>query len=112
MKRRNVQLAFIGEGGGGGTRSVLDSLVDGDEAVTIDIRSGQLLVVVPAGTADEQIFQNASRLGGRLVLENGLEMSFEIEDEAIGAQFSTSPCGEQADTHPDLSALPSVPGGA
>jgi hypothetical protein len=111
MRRRNVQMAFIGEGGASGPNP-LDSLVDGDEAVEVEITSGKLLVVVPAGTPDEEIFQAARRMGGQLVLENGLEITFEIEDGATGAQFSATPRGEQSDTHPDLSAIPNVPGGA
>lgn len=111
MKRRNVQMAFIGEGGASGPNE-LDALVDGDEAVEIEVKAGTLLLVVPAGTPDDQIFQAARRVGGQLVLENGLETSFEIEDGATGAQFSATPQGDQADTHPDLSAIPNVPGGA
>jgi hypothetical protein len=110
MKRRNVQLAFIGEGSAPGAD--LDSLVDGDEAVEVEIRGGQLTVVVVPGTEDDRVFEAPKRLGGQLVLEDGRTLSFEIEGEAIGALFSAGRVGDQADTHPGLSALPNVPGGA
>ena len=110
MKRRNVQLAFIGEGSA--PTADLDSLVDGDEAIEIEIRGGQLTVVVVPGTSDDRIFESPKRLGGQLVLEGGRTLSFEIEGEAIGALFSGGHVGDQADTHTDLSGLPNVPGGA
>ena len=110
MKRRNVQLAVIGEGSA--PTADLASLVDGDEAVEVEIRGGQLTVVVVPGTEDDRIFESPKRLGGQLVLEDGRTLSFEIEGEAIGALFSAGHVGEQADTHPGLSALPNVPGGA
>ena len=110
MKRRNVQLAFIGEGSA--PTADLDSLVDGDEAIEIEIRGGQLTVVVVPGTSDDRIFESPKRLGGQLVLEGGRTLSFEIEGEAIGALFSGGHVGDQADTHTDLSGLPNGPGGA
>jgi hypothetical protein len=110
MKRRNVQLAFIGEGSA--PTADLDSLVDGDEAVEVEIRGGQLMVVVVPGTSDDRIFDAPKRLGGQLVLEGGRTLSFEIEGEAVGALFSAGHVGAQADTHTDLSGLPNVPGGA
>jgi hypothetical protein len=110
VKRRNVQLAFIGEGSAPGAE--LDSLVDGDEAVEVEIRGGQLTVVVVPGTPDDRLFESPKRLGGQLVLEDGRTLSFEIEGEAVGALFSSGHVGDQADTHTGLSALPNVPGGA
>ncbi len=111
MKRRNVQMAFVGEGS---TASDMDAenLVEGDEAVDVDVVSGKLMVVVPAGTPDDQIFDDASNLGGELVLENGLRLSFEIKDEAVGAQFSATRDRQRSDDHEGLSSLPDVPGGA
>ena len=111
MKRRNVQLAFEGEGSSP-PMGAPDVLVDGDEAVEVGVMGGKLMVVVPSRTPDERIFEQASVVGGELVLENGLRLSFEIKDEAVGALFSTIKLGEQADTHPGLSGLPHVPGGA
>ena len=111
MKRRNVQMAFVGDGY---STSDMDpaAMVDGDEAVDIEVRGGKLMVVVPAATPDERLFDKASVLGGELVLENGMVLSFEIKDGATGAQFSATPRGEQRDTHTGLSSIPNVPGGA
>jgi hypothetical protein len=109
MKRRNVQLAFLGEGTPGGD---VTAIMEGDEAIQLEITSGKLMVVVPAGTPDEEMFEMATRLGGELVLENGLLFSFEIEQEAEGALFSATPEGERTEEQPDLSTLPDVPGGA
>jgi hypothetical protein len=111
VKRRNVQMAFVGDGY---SPSDMDptTMVDGDEAVEIDVTGGKLMVVVPAGTQDERLFEKLSVLGGELLLENGLVLSFEIKDGAVGAQFSATPVGKREDDHAGLSALPDVPGGA
>lgn len=111
MKRRNVQMAFVGEGNTM-PDTAPENLVKGDEAVDIEIRSGRLTVVVPAGTSDDLLFNRQQRLGGELLLENGLRLSFEIEDGATGAQFSVTPDGLRQDTHEGLSSIPDVPGGA
>ena len=109
MKRRNVQMAFVGEGTESGDDAV-DQLVDGDEAVDIDVRGGKLMVVVPAGTPDDEIFDAATNLGGELVLENGMRFSFTLEDAAVGAQYSATR-NQEDDTHVGLSSLPNVPSG-
>jgi hypothetical protein len=109
MKRRNVQMAFVGEGTENGDEAV-DQLVDGDEAVDIEVRGGKLMVVVPAGTPDDQIFEAAQNLGGELVLENGMRFSFTLEDAAVGAQYSATR-EPQDDSHAGLSSLPNVPSG-
>jgi hypothetical protein len=109
MKRRNVQMAFVGEGVDTGDDAV-EQLVDGDEAVDVDVRGGKLMIVVPAGTPDDRIFDAAQRLGGELVLENGMRFSFTLENEAVGAQFSATR-EPPADTHEGLSSLPNVPSG-
>lgn len=111
MKRRNVQMAFVGEGITTDDTSA-DNLVEGDEAVDVEVRGGKLMIVVPAGTPDDEIFEKASTLGGELELENGLRFSFEIKDGAVGAQFTASRVKERSDTHEGLSSLPDVPGGA
>jgi hypothetical protein len=113
MKRRNVQMAFVGEGI---TEEVnndenVQDLIEGDEAIDVEVTGGKLMIVVPAGTPDEHIFDSASRMGGELILENGLRLSFEIEGGAVGAQFAATRAGEQQDTHQGLSSLPDVPGG-
>lgn len=107
MKRRNVQLAFIGEGST--TTEPVDDLVMGDEAVELTVQGGALTVVVPAGTPDERIFEAASVVGGELVLENGVRLSFEIKGEAIGGLFSAAPAGMQDEFHEGLSSLPNTP---
>ena len=109
MKRRNVQMAFVGEGTSSGDLAV-EQLVEGDEAVDVEIRGGKLMIVVPAGTPDDQIFEAAQNLGGELVLENGMRFSFTLEAAAVGAQFSATR-DEQDDTHEGLSSLPNVPSG-
>ena len=109
MKRRNVQMAFVGEGVSSGDDAI-DQMVEGDEAVDVDVRGGKLMVVVPAGTPDDQIFDAAAQLGGELVLENGLRFSFTLEDAAVGAQYSASR-DRQDDNHEGLSSLPDVPSG-
>jgi hypothetical protein len=110
MQRRNVQLAFVGEGNSDEETNI-DNLVEGDEAVDIEVTGGKLMLVVPAGTPDEQIFDAASVLGGELVLENGLRLSFEIQQEATGAQFAATKAGLEHDRGAGLSSLPDIPGG-
>ena len=110
MKRRNVQSAFVGEGLPDPDEDA-ENLVEGDEAVDVKVTGGKLMVTVPAGTLDEQIFDQARTLGGELVLENGMRLSFQIESEAVGAQFTVSR-GPEDDSHVGLSSLPDVPGGA
>jgi len=110
MKRRNVQMAFVGEGVSANDDIAIDQLVDGDEAVDVDVRGGKLMVVVPAGTPDDQIFEAARNLGGELVLENGLRFSFTVEQEAVGAQFSATR-EKQKDVNEGLSSIPDVPSG-
>jgi hypothetical protein len=111
MKRRNVQLGFVGEGVSRDDMEV-ESLVEGDEAVDVVVTGGKLMVVVPAGTPDEQVFDAASTLGGELELEGGLRLSFEIKSEAEGAQFMATRAEAQTeDTHEGLSSIPDVPGG-
>ena len=110
MKRRNVQMAFVGEGPTSGDDDV-ENLVAGDEAVDIEVTGGKLMVVVPAATPDDQIFDRASVVGGEILLENGMRVSFEINTDATGAQFIATKQDEN-DTHEGLSSLPDVPGGA
>jgi len=111
MKRRNVQMAFVGEGVTAANDDVaIDQMVDGDEAVDVEVMGGKLMVVVPAGTPDDQIFEAARNLGGELVLENGLRFSFTVEEAAVGAQFSAT--REQQDNdEAGLSSIPDVPSG-
>jgi len=109
MKRRNVQLAFVGEDAT--HYGDVQSLTEGDEAVDIEVRGGKIQVVVPAGTPDDRLFEDPSLVGGMIELENGQILTFEIKDGAEGAQFSTTQ-GEQEDDHAGLSSIPNIPGGA
>jgi hypothetical protein len=111
MDRQNVQMAFVGEGTTADDIAP-ENLVTGDEAVNVAVKGGKLMIVVPAGTPDQAIFDDASMLGGELLLENGVTLSFEIKDGATGAQFMATRDGEREDTHTGLSALKDVPGGA
>jgi hypothetical protein len=79
--------------------------------VDIEVTGGKLMLVVPATTPDDRIFEAASLAGGELVLENGYRFSFEIKSEAVGAQFAATESGEQEDEHEGLSTIPDVPGG-
>ena len=108
MKRRNVQLAFVGEDST--PDDAVQEQAEGDEAVEIAVAGGTLMVVVPAGTPDEQIFAAAATLGGELLLESGLRLTFEIKGEAVGAQFAATAVEGQA-AHVGLSALPDIPSG-
>jgi hypothetical protein len=109
MKRRNVQMAFVGEGTSTDDL-VPEHIVEGDDAIDVAVTGGKLMVVAPAGTPDAEIFEKATVLGGELILENGLRLSFEIEGEAVGAQFTASAHVER-DSQAGPSSLPDVPGG-
>jgi hypothetical protein len=110
MKRRNVQMAFVGEGISS-ANTAAEQLVEGDEAVDVDIIGGKLMVVVKAGTPDDQIFDSARNLGGEIELEGGLRFSFTIEGEAVGAQFSATRDRQREESNDSLSSLPDVPSG-
>jgi hypothetical protein len=109
VKRRNVQEAFVGEPTADPTEP-LDNYAEGDEAVDIEVRGGKLLVVVPAGTPDGEVFDKHTFLGGELELEDGRVLSFQIQDGAVGAQATLRASGER-DRGEGLSSIPNVPGG-
>ena len=110
MKRRNVQLGFVGEGIAENTD--IEQLTEGDEAIDIEIQGGKLMVTLPAGVPDEEIFEQAGIIGGELILETGQRFSFEIQVEgAIGVTYTTTDKAQE-DDHTGLSSLPDVPGGA
>lgn len=110
MKRRNVQQAFIGEPTGSDLTSALDSQADGDEAIELAVRGGTIMLVVPAGTPDDQLWEARSFLGGEIQLEDGRILSFEMQGDAVGAQATVKPA-DQDDRGAGLSSLPNVPGG-
>jgi hypothetical protein len=109
VKRRNVQEAFVGEPTGDPTEH-LDHYAEGDEAVDVEVRGGKVMLVVPAGTPDPDVFERHTYLGGELELEDGRVLSFEIQDGAVGAQASIKAAGER-DRGAGLSSIPDVPGG-
>jgi len=109
VKRRNVQEAFVGEPTGDPTQS-LDNYAEGDEAVDIEVRGGKIQLLVPAGTADGDVFEAHTYLGGELELEDGRILSFTIEDGAVGAQAAVRERSER-DRGVGLSSIPDVPGG-
>ncbi|HEX2033664.1 MAG TPA: hypothetical protein VHS99_05730 [Chloroflexota bacterium] len=88
MKRLNVQDAFAGEGNP--HQEGVRVAETGDEAVELKVVSGRVLVVVPAGTADGDLFEYQERVLGELVLEDGTTLSFTIEDGATGAYIGVS----------------------
>lgn len=109
MKRRNVQEAFIGEP----ERSAMDALdnyADGDEAVDLEVRGGKIMLVVPAGTPDDKVFDSPTFIGGDVELEDGRVLSFQIEGDAVGAQVAFKPA-EKDDGVTGLSTLPDIPSG-
>jgi CBS domain-containing protein len=91
MKRLNIKDAFVGEPSGAADGS--DE--EGDEAVVLAVRGGEIVLVVPSGTPDEQVLGNPSIIRGALRLENERVLSFEICDGATGAFFED----ESAELH-------------
>jgi hypothetical protein len=108
VKRRNIQEAFVGEPDG--AQNAMDNMVNGTEAVDIEVRSGKLMLVVPAGTPDDQLFDKQNFLGGEMVLEDGRILSFEIQDGAVGANATVKPGEDESQRTNGLSSIPDVPG--
>ncbi len=79
MRRVNIQAAFMGEGG--------DSDTGDDEGLALAVRGGEVVLVLPAGTAEDNAVHAASMLRGSLRLETGRVLTFEIHDGAVGAFF-------------------------
>jgi hypothetical protein len=109
MKRRNVQQAFVGEPTGREPMT-FDNLTDGDEAVDIEVRGGKVMLVVPAGTADTEMFDRKTFVGGELELEDGRVLSFQIQDGAVGALAAVHE-STQRDRSVGLSSIPDIPSG-
>ena len=79
MRRVNIQAAFLGEGG--------DSDTGDDEGLALAVRGGEIVLVLPAGTPEDNAVHAASTLRGSLRLETGRVLTFEIHDGAVGAFF-------------------------
>jgi hypothetical protein len=88
MKRQNIQDAFVGEGNP--HQEGMRVAATGDEAVEVEVVSGRVMVVVPAGTPDEDIYEQQERVLGELHLEDGTVLSFTIEDGATGAHIGVT----------------------
>jgi CBS domain-containing protein len=100
MRRLNIKDAFVGEPSGAG-----DSLEEeGDEAVVLTIRGGEVIVVVPPGTSDERALEASLLIRGALRLENERVFTFEIHEGATGAFFED----ESAELHRRRQATGSV----
>jgi CBS domain-containing protein len=84
MRRVNIRAAFVGEPS---YDSDSRSAEDGDEAVSLVVRGGELTAVVPQDTADGDVLEEATILRGTLHLENERVLTFEIVDGATGAYF-------------------------
>lgn len=93
MRRVNIQAAFMGEPSA--AAEALDT-IESDEAVTLLVRGGELTVVVPAATPDEQVLDRASHLRGTLHLENERVLTFDIHVEAEGAYWEHDPAALHA----------------
>jgi hypothetical protein len=109
MKRRNIQEAFVGEPSGGASNA-LDNYAEGDEAVDIAVRGGKIMLVVPAGTPDEQMLTARTFVGGEIELETGQVLSFQIQEGAVGAQANAR-AKDESDRAEGLSSLPDIPSG-
>jgi hypothetical protein len=109
MKRRNIQEAFVGEPTGSATESI-DNYADGDEAVDIDVKGGKVMLVVPAGTADDGVYDAQRFVGGELELEDGRVLSFQIQADSVGAQVAVNEHDER-DRGAGLSSIPNIPSG-
>lgn len=88
----------------------MENYGEGDEAIDLDVTGGKIMMVVPAGTPDNQVFENRSYLGGEVTLEDGRVLSFEIQGGAVGAQATLKDVDER-DRGAGLSSIPNVPGG-
>ena len=88
MKRVNIQSAFVGEPTA--TREGLEA-DDDDEAVVVRVRGGELTLVVPSGTPDDQIVERCSVLRAALRLENERVLTVEVHADAVGAFFEDEP---------------------
>ena len=105
MKRQNVQDAFAGEGNP--HQEGVRVTETGDEAVELNVLSGRVLIVVPAGTADADVFEQQERVLGELRLEDGTVLSFTIEDGATGAYIGITHAGtgKESSHHEGLSSI-------
>ncbi len=88
MKRRNVQQAFTGEPDP--SQEGIEAALHGQDAIELEIRGGRLLTTVDHTTPDDAVLERHGYLSGELLLEDGRRLSFEIQDGAVGAQWSVT----------------------
>lgn len=101
MKRVSIQDAFIGEANPG--VEGLDA-IESDEAVVVKVRAGELTIVVPSGTLDEDLVIEATVIRGELRLEHERVITFEIQEGAEGAYYED----DAAEIHLQRSKQPAV----
>ena len=91
MRRLNIKDAFVGEPTGAADSAERE----GDEAVVLAIRGGQVVAVVPPGTPDDRVLDRPTLIRGELRLENGRLLEFAVHEGATGAFHDT----ESIDLH-------------
>jgi signal-transduction protein with cAMP-binding, CBS, and nucleotidyltransferase domain len=88
MRRVNIQAAFVGEP----TASQQGLEADDDaEAVVLRVRGGEITLVVPSGTPDDEVVERSTVLRGALRLENERVLTLELHADAVGAFFEDEP---------------------
>jgi CBS domain-containing protein len=75
--------------------------LEGHEAVALAVRGGEVATAVRAGTAEESVVSAASRIRGRVRLENERVLTFDIHRAAGGASLRDEPARlrEAAEEH-------------
>ena len=68
-----------------------------DEAVVLVVRGGRVTTAVAAGTPDDRVVDDATRLRGVLRLENGRVLTFEIRKEDDRASIKHEPAEAYAE---------------
>ena len=63
----------------------------GEAAVVLAVRGGQIVVVAPAGTSEQDAVSAAARIHGSLRLEHGRVLTFEIRRGSPDALFQDAP---------------------
>ena len=83
MKRVSPKEAFVGESPFGQEGVEAEGL----EAVILAVRGGEVVALVPPGTAEEEIMGAAGYIHGTVRLENARVLNFEIRRGVVGADF-------------------------
>lgn len=92
MKRVRLEEAFeagsVSPSGGASTEE--------QEAVVLEIRGGEVVAVVPAGTEDDGVVAGAASVRAALRLENERVLMVELHADAEGARFHDEPAALHA----------------